>query len=283
MSIKKFLISKVFFKNLGLAFAIGIGIIFIILIWLSIFTRHGQARPIPDFYGLNIQESEKLAKKKRLKIEIIDSVYTNMVPRGCVVEQNPHVDHKVKKNRRVVLTINALLPEMVVMPDLVGLSARQAYSIIATAGLEAGNPIYKPDLTIDFVLDQMIAGELISTGDTIEKGLEVTLVLGKGLSSRRTAIPELIGRNFANAKLRILGSSLTLGSFNFDGSIKNDEDSLNAFVFKQNPEYKDDAKLQLGSAVYIWLTMDSTLLPIDSSLLDLSDTLLFDTEISTNL
>ena len=77
------------------------------------------------------------------------------------MEQNPLTDHKVKKNRRVILTINAFNPEFVIMPDLVGLSARQAYSIIESTGLEAGNPVYRPDLTIDFVLDQLYEDNLL--------------------------------------------------------------------------------------------------------------------------
>ncbi len=283
MSLKKFLISKEFLKNLGLAAVIAAGILFILLIWLSIFTRHGQARPVPDFYGLTIQESQKLAKKKKLKIEVNDSVYTKIVPRGCVVEQNPKTDHRVKKNRRVILTINAFTPEYVIMPDLVGLSARQAYSIIESTGLEAGNPIYRPDLTIDFVLDQFFDGESISAGDSIQKGSEVILVLGKGLSNRRTQIPDLIGKNLEMAKSRILGSSLIVGTYNFDSTVKTEEDSLNAFVYKQNPEYGEDATIQLGSAVYIWLSNDSTLLPVDSLLLDLSDTLLIDISQGTEL
>jgi len=283
MSLKKFLISKEFLKTLGLAAVIAAGILFILLIWLSIFTRHGQARPVPDFYGLTIQESQKLAKKKKLKIEVNDSVYTKIVPRGCVVEQNPKTDHRVKKNRRVILTINAFTPEYVIMPDLVGLSARQAYSIIESTGLEAGNPIYRPDLTIDFVLDQFFDGESISAGDSIQKGSEVILVLGKGLSNRRTQIPDLIGKNLEMAKSRILGSSLIVGTYNFDSTVKTEEDSLNAFVYKQNPEYGEDATIQLGSAVYIWLSNDSTLLPVDSLLLDLSDTLLIDISQGTEL
>ncbi len=276
MSLKKFLLSKEFFKNLGLAAVIAAGILFILLIWLSIFTRHGQARPVPDFYGLTIQESQKLARKQKLKIEVIDSVYTKIVPRGCVVEQNPKTNHKVKKQRRIMLTINAFAPEYVVMPNLVGLSARQAYSIIESTGLEAGNPVYRPDLTIDFVLDQLYEDKSISAGDSIQKGSEVILVLGKGLSSRRTQVPDLIGRNFESAKSRILGSSLIVGTYNFDSSVKTGEDSINAFVYKQNPEYREDASIQLGSAVYIWLSGDSTLLPVDSTLIDLSDTLLID-------
>lgn len=283
MSLKKFLLSKEFFKNLGLAIAIIAGLLFIILIWLSIFTRHGQARPVPDFYGLTIEESQKLARKKKLRIEVIDSVYTKIVPRGCVVEQNPRTDHKVKKNRRVVLTINAFNPEFVIMPDLVGLSARQAYSIIESTGLEAGNPVYRPDITIDFVLDQLYDGNSIIAGDSIQKGSEVVLVLGKGLSNRRTSVPDLIGRNLKDARNRIRASSLILGTYNFDNTVQNDEDSLSAFVYKQNPEYNEEARIQLGSAVYIWLSNDSTLLPVDSSLIDLSDTLLLDIPEGTGL
>ncbi len=273
MSLKKFLLSKVFFKNLGLAIAIAILILFTTLLWLSIYTRHGQKRPVPDFYGMTIGQAMETGRKKRMRIEIIDSVYTNLVPKGCVVEQNPRKGFNVKKNRRIVLTINAFNPEMVVIPNLIGLSARQAYALIESSGLEAGNPIYKPDLTIDFVLDQMMHGLHAEPGDSVQKGSEIVLVLGKGLSSKRTPVPDLTGKLLQDAKSSVLGSSLTLGTYNFDNSVKTADDSLNAFVFKQNPEYSEDATLQLGAAVYIWLTVDSTLLPVDSTLIDLSDTL----------
>ena len=60
----------------------------------------------------------KLAKKNKIKFQVIDSVYTNLVPSGCVAEQNPKPGFKVKKWRNIVLTINAFNPEMVAMPDL---------------------------------------------------------------------------------------------------------------------------------------------------------------------
>jgi hypothetical protein len=46
---------------------------------------------------------------------------------------------------------------------------------------------------------------------------------------------------------------------------------LNAFVYKQNPEYKESARLQLGSVVYLWLTVDSAKMPVDSTLIVLPD------------
>ena len=67
MSLKNFILSKVFVKNLGFAMVIVVGIIMVLLIWLNIYTRHGQARPVPDFYGLTMDETARLAKKSKLK------------------------------------------------------------------------------------------------------------------------------------------------------------------------------------------------------------------------
>ncbi|HUX96716.1 MAG TPA: PASTA domain-containing protein [Bacteroidales bacterium] len=273
MSLKKFIFSKVFYKNFGLAVAIIAGGLLILLIWLNFYTRHGQARPVPDFFGLTLEQTAKLARKSKLNYQIIDSVYTNIVPRGCIAEQNPRPGFKVKKWRNIVLTINAFHPEMVAMPNLIDLPKRQAIMVVEGSGLEMGLLKYKPDLSIDVVIEQQLNGKKIATGDSIQKGSVIDLVLGKGLSNQRTPVPELIGYNLESARNRILGASLNLGAFIFDNTIRNEGDSLNAFVYKQNPEYSDEASLQLGSAVYLWLTADSAKLPVDSTLFILSDTI----------
>jgi len=273
MSLKNFIFSKVFLKNFGLAVAIIIGGVIILLIWLNFYTRHGQARPVPDFYGLTLEETSALAKKNKLKYHIIDSVYTNIVPRGCIAEQNPRPGFKVKKWRNVALTINAFHPEMVAMPNLIDLPKRQAILVIEGSGLEMGLLKYKPDLSIDVVIEQQLNGKKIVAGDSIQKGSVIDLVLGKGLSNQRTPVPELIGYDLESARTRILGASLNLGAFIFDNTIVNGSDSLNAFVYKQNPEFSEEASLQLGSAIYLWLTNDSAKLPTDSTLFIISDTI----------
>ena len=273
MSLKQFLLSKVFLKHLGLAIALVIIILFLTLLWLSIFTRHGQSRTVPDLYGLTIEEAEDIVKKNKMRFQIIDSVYTNIVPRGYVLEQNPEAGFEVKKNRRIMATINAFNPEMVEVPDLLGLSKRQALALIESAGLEIGKLNYKPDLSVDYVLEQLYHGKHVEPGDSIQKGSVIDLVLGKGLSNRRTPIPDLIGLNIQQARTRILGASLNIGTFTFDNTITNAEDTVNAFVYKQNPLYSEETTLQLGSAVYVWFTTDSMKLPSDSTMTFIMDTL----------
>jgi eukaryotic-like serine/threonine-protein kinase len=272
MSLKNFILSKVFVKNLGLAIAIVVGFIMVLLIWMNFYTRHGQARPVPDFYGLTMDETIKLAKKNRLRYIIADSVYTTLVPRGCVAEQSPKPGFKVKKWRNIVLTINAFNPEMVAVPNLVDLPIRQALALIESSGLKMGESRYRPDLSINIVLDQLYNGKKVTPGDSIQKGSVIDLVLGKGLSNQRTSVPDLMGMHLEPAKNKILVSALSLGTYVYDSTILKGEDSLNAFVFKQNPEWKEDATLQLGSAIYLWLTVDSAKLPVDSTLI-ITDTI----------
>jgi beta-lactam-binding protein with PASTA domain len=272
MSLKNFIFSKTFLKNLGLAAVIVVGIAILLLIWLNFYTRHGQSRPVPEFIGLTMDQTENLARKSKLRFQIIDSVYTSEVPRGCIADQNPKPEFKVKKWRNIMLTINAFNPEMVAMPNLVNLPKRQAIALIESAGLEMGTPRYIPDISLDVVLKQLYNGREIQEGDSLQKGSVIDLVLGKGLSNQRTYVPDLIGMNLESAKNTILGASLTLVTSIYDNTVISGQDSANAFVYKQNPDFAVDATLQLGSSIYLWFTVDSAKLPADSTII-ISDTI----------
>jgi beta-lactam-binding protein with PASTA domain len=274
MSLKNFILSKLFLKQLGITFLIIFSVIMLLLLGLNIYTKHGQAVPVPNFVGLTRQGTKDLAKKSRMRYQVIDSVYTILVPRGCVAEQNPKPGFKVKKWRNIALTINAYRPEMVAVPDLVDLPLRQAIALMESSGLLMGSLRYKPDLSVNVVLNQLYNGKDIPAKDSVQKGSVIDLVLGKGLSNQRTSVPNLIGMNLESATDRIFSASLNLGTYIFDKTIRSGEDSLNAFVYKQNPEFKEDATLQLGSSIYLWMTVDSIKLPVDSISMELPDTTL---------
>ena len=65
MSLKNFILSKLFLKNLGYAIIIVVGGVMILLIWMNFYTRHGQARAVPNFIGLTMEQTVNLAKKKQ--------------------------------------------------------------------------------------------------------------------------------------------------------------------------------------------------------------------------
>jgi len=261
MELLKFLVSRLFLKHLFYVVVITFFVLIFIFLFLKFYTRHGQAFSVPDLRELSIQEAQELLASKKLRYQIVDSVYNNMVERGSIVEQNPPADFKVKVNRTIFLTINAFNPEMVRMPNVVGVSLRQAKAIIETAGLIVGRLNYTPDIAVNNVLQQKFRGNVIEAGDSIPKGSKVDLVLGRGLSDDKTASPELIGLQLSEAIDKITTRYLNLGAIIYDGSIMNAEDSANAFIWKQRPVFDDQTMLNLGSTVDIWITVDSTKLP----------------------
>jgi beta-lactam-binding protein with PASTA domain len=266
MDFFKFLVSKTFFRHLGLAVAIAILVLLIVLVWMKIYTHHGKTIAVPNLTGLTEGEVEDVVSSRKLNYVVIDSVFANEMPRGTVVKQNPTPNSRVKVRRKIFVTMNAVNPEKVMMPDLVSLSNRQAILALENAGLAVGEISYKPDFAVNSVLQQNLNGSVIEEGTLVEKGTPIDLVLGMGLSNETTTVPNLVGMALDSAKTVITGRFLNFGLATYDGSVENEEDSLAAFVYRQNPEYDGYTGVYKGAEVFVWMTIDSTLLPVADTL-----------------
>jgi len=272
MDFLRFLLSKKFFSHLGIAIAVGIILILAVLLWLRIYTHHGQAITVPDLTALTTDEVGDVTTSRHLRYEVVDSVFSNELPRGTVLKQNPKANSRVKKDRKIFLTMNAVNPEMVSMPALVGLSNRQSRLALQNAGLILGDISYQPDYARNNVLQQMHNGSVINEGTEITKGTVIDLVLGMGPSSETTRIPDLIGVGLETATDMIADYYLNIGAITYDESMENAEDSSNAFIWRQYPEFEEFSRLNMGMEVDIWMSIDSTLLPQPDSILLGDDT-----------
>jgi beta-lactam-binding protein with PASTA domain len=268
MNFLRFLFSRVFLKHLSIALAIALFLTITIFLFLRIFTRHGQALSVPDLAGLSLHEVDSVLSERKLRFQVVDSVYNTLAPRGSVIDQNPQPEFKVKENRTIFLTINAFNPEIIQMPNVVGVSLRQATAVIETAGLRIGKLTYVPDIAVNNVLQQKFRGTVIEEGDSIIKGSEIDLVLGRGLSNEKTAAPDLVGLLMEEATQKITRRYLNLGAVIYDPSIETAEDSAAAFIWKQRPIYTEDNEIliSLGASVDIWVTVDSSKLPLPKDL-----------------
>jgi beta-lactam-binding protein with PASTA domain len=203
-----------------------------------------------------------LLKVKKLRWEIFDSVYSNEHERGTVVEQHPKPEFKVKKNRKIYLTMNAMNPEKMMMPNLVNLTIRQAQSRLESYGLKIGKITYEPDLGINVVLAQKYQGTPIKEGDTIIKGSFIDLVLGRGLSNESIRVPKLIGLTLEEATLKAADSYLRLGAIVPDPDIQKEFEPI-AKIYRQRPEYNKNISIPFGSSIDVWLTLDSIKVEIE--------------------
>ena len=256
MRLGQFFKSGVFYKNLGLSIIIAVVLVWITLQSLSLYTNHGEEIMVPSLYGMSLEEGTNLIKETKLRYSIYDSVYNSDLPAGCILDQSPKANAKVKRNRNIFLTINSLKPEQIRFPNLIDNSFRQAYEILITNGFEIGKLKYVDSDYYNLVLYAELAGDSIKQGDFIDKGTRIDLVLGKGKNTK-VLTPELIGNYYNDAKEHILLSNLNLGRITFDNSVSNLSDSLNAQVYQQSNAYEEESKITPGSKINIWLTTDS--------------------------
>lgn len=257
----RYIEERIVLRNLILAFLIILfGTAFIMQI-LKLTTRHNRNLSVPDFAGLTLDEAKEDAQNRNLRIEVFDSVFLADFERGTVVEQHPRAGFKVKKNRKIFLTMNAMNPDRVAMPNLVDLTFIQARAKLESFGLKIGRISYEPDMGINMVLAQRMNGKNLIPGDSVVKGVKIDLVLGKGLSDEQTAIPNLVGLSLESANILASERFLSVGAAVRDESVVTVEDEQKAIVFRQRPE-PGHGMLPMGSAIDVWITLDSAKAPV---------------------
>ncbi len=221
---------------------------------LKFITRHNQEFEVPSFINMTVEEAETIARENELRLEVTDSVYIQRMAPGAIFRQNPEASSMVKKNRRILLTINAKQPKMVKMPELAGYSLRQAQSELISNQLTLGKLIYVEDIATNNVLGQLYNGRNIKAGEKIPSNSVIDLRLGLNEDDNITYIPEVRGIPFRLVRETLAESSLNLGRAIFDESVKDYADSLNALVYKQIPEPSDSSTVIMGSGVTVYLS-----------------------------
>lgn len=225
-------------------------------IFLALVTQHSRTVTVPDFSNMTYEEAAKAASSAGINVEVGDSVFVKRMKKGVVYSQNPKAGSEVKRGRKVMLTTNAFLAKKVTMPDLVGLSMRQAKAELASKGLPLRRLIYVSDIATNNVLKQLSQNREISAGVSVESGTPIDLVVGLDSTEVSTFVPDLKGMKYLRSIDVIQENSLNVGSTVFDESVKNYGDSLDAVVYRQGPGAQTPANK--GDAVSIFLTVDKS-------------------------
>lgn len=247
MSVRNYIFSKTFLKQLLLAAALTIAIMWGALKLLDIYTLHGRSIQVPDLEGLYLDEAKELLPELNLRYVINDSIFDNTREKGSVAMQDPEAGTKVKRNRTIYLTTVAVLPEMVPMPDLTDLSRRQAMALLETHGLRVGRIEYKPDIARNVVLEQKYQDGIIEPGAPVAVGTSINLVLGEGIGENIALVPLVIGMTPEEAARTLISASLNLGE---ERHFEEEEETRAYRVYRQSPDpLNEPVYLQAGSPV----------------------------------
>ena len=246
---------NVILRNLVLAVSAVLVLIALSSIMLSVFTRHGQERPVPAFGGMNVEEAMRSARHASVEAVIVDSLYVPAMPGGVVLEQSPSPGAKVKSGRKVFLTINASSQREAVIPYVAGYSLRQAKNNLEVAGFIIDKLVYQSDMATNNVLSQSYKGKPIEPGSKVKGtvGSGVTLVVGYSEEHSSGAIPRAVGFPLGEARSRLWEAGFNVGKVTYDDGV-NALNEKDARVYAQSPHPM--SLHTLGTPVMLYLTLD---------------------------
>ena len=183
MTIKEFFsfkTNKYFWVNILVMNVAVVLIVFGVMKWLDVYTRHGEAVVVPDVKGMTVGEAEMLLRNHGLVCVVSDSNYVKNKPAGSILELNPSAGQKVKEGRTIYLTINTLDVPLRLVPDVAdNSSVRQAQAKILAAGFKLSeNELISGEK--DWVYGVKYKGRQLNMGDKVPVGATLTLLVGDG-------------------------------------------------------------------------------------------------------
>lgn len=166
--------------NCLIILVVAVLLVFGVFWWLDVYTRHGESNVVPDVRGLDVKTATSILQGNDMQCVVIDSVYLPEKHPGVIIEQSPLADAMVKSGRRIYVTVNAMSAQMVVFPDVVDMSLRQATVQIEGANFKVKEIKYEPSSYRDLVLSVEYKGRDVKIAQKLPYRSEVILHVGKG-------------------------------------------------------------------------------------------------------
>jgi len=216
-------------------------VLFVLLDWviMPIITRDGKECTVPSVVGMSLEDAKVFLKKNKLKLVVLAEEPDAARPVGTILIQNPEVGKVVKQGRRVKVIISKG-GERIEIPDLGGVSLRQAELTLAQKGLEIGDVSW---ISSDSLPENVVLSSSPSAGLIVPQGMSINLLVSQGKLYDVVMMPKLVGKNLERAQRITDSLKLEIGQIKY----RQKKDLLPGIVIDQAPE--SGTKLEAGSKI----------------------------------
>ena len=178
---------------------------------MPMYTRHNTGQYLMDLQGKTLEEAIAMIEAEDFRAIVSDTMYTNKVAEGIVVDQYPKPNMKVKTGRTVRLKISTS-EKLVFIPNLIGQSLRSAELVLQQAGLliDTVYSEYNPEYP-----KGTIAWQYPKANNTMKKGFGIQVTLSEGLPPDFYQVPNVIGLSLNQAKEYLAKARLKVGKISY--------------------------------------------------------------------
>ena len=174
---------------------------------MPLYVQLGDETELPDVIEMSIAEATALLSDKGFQVVVKDSLFDANHPVGTVIEQNPYPYAIVKEGRRVYVSVS-IGEKPIVMPNLFGVSPREAVLILETFGLVSGakNYVYS-----DMYYEGTVMGQSYPQGQQVKSGTRIDITISLGQLNPTKVVPDLVGKSLHEARERLRAVKLKIG------------------------------------------------------------------------
>jgi eukaryotic-like serine/threonine-protein kinase len=245
-------------KHLLIFVLIVIALIVIVMISLRSYTQHDSVITVPDVTTLTVDEAAPFIAKKGLRYKVVDSIRVDSEVPGAILEQKPAPGSRVKQNRFIFLTVNAVSEDQIIFPDVKDFSQRQAVATLEAAGIHVSSIEFMPSEYRDLVLGVRYKGRNIPAGFRLPENASVVLVVGQGSTMGEIVAPSLHGMYLQEAIESAHTKSLNIGNVHYDVTPASSDEAKKYQIYRQNPI--TGSSVSLGRDIDVWMTTDENIL-----------------------
>lgn len=175
------LFANIYIKNILIAIAILIILVFIVLQWLNVYTHHGKQVTVPDVKGMQVEQAAPFLEQKSLHYVVVDSIYAKNQVAGSILETVPPIGTNVKEGRTIYLTVNAGTAQLLTVPAVIDMSQRQASALLLSLGFESVKIRTVTGAYKDLVVGlETAGGRTVETGSRIPANTTLSLLVSSG-------------------------------------------------------------------------------------------------------
>ncbi|MDR2457702.1 MAG: Stk1 family PASTA domain-containing Ser/Thr kinase [Clostridiales Family XIII bacterium] len=194
-------------KKIAAISAVVVGALLLALLVFFLYNKFMTVKNIkvPDVIGLSEAKAIEVLEDKKFKIEIGDFIESDEFDEGQIGNQDPRAAETVKEG--ATITLNIVTGKTITVPDLSNLQKEEAVAKIGSAGYEVGDITeeYSDSIEKDYVISQSP-----ETGEVLDEGKSISLVISKGKEKKKVKMPDLIKMSKKQAKTLLESLNLKL-------------------------------------------------------------------------
>ncbi len=167
---------------------------------------------VPNVVGMKIVSASNRLKERSLEARVVAQEYNSDYPNGQVFAQEPKAGATVKANRVVQLWVS-LGPQLVAnVPDVTGLSWREAKISLESVGLSVSESDFTYRTSETFGKDVVISQDPKPGASQLPQGTKVRLVVSLGPEGGTVVVPNFVGQTLDQARALLPSYGLTEGA-----------------------------------------------------------------------